>query len=130
MKKMVNGVVVDMTAEEIAEVTAQQAAYEAEAPIRDARTARDTGRYAELTVSIQGQDMVFDGYQLAQDNVRGAIEEFTTLDAMTRNDGTIDWTLADNSVVQLTLTDLQEVRKGFVVRYAQLHGAYTAAKNA
>jgi len=120
MQKSVDGVVMDCTPEEIAEAEALALVYEAEKAITDARITRDVGRVAPILVGGN----TFDADTISQDNIRAAIEEFDVL----APSGTIQWTLADNTIVPVTIEDLKAVKTAIVVRYAQLHAAYVEYK--
>lgn len=100
------------------------------APIVDsivaAKQARDSGQY--LPIEVGGR--IFDAHEAAQRNIEGAIRKFSLLDSMLRSDGTLDWTLADNSDIPVTLSDLVAVEDAIALRYALLHAQYTALKKA
>ena len=119
-KKSLNGVVVDMAQDEIDQCIANAAMIDAEVALGTLKLTRDIGRVAPITVGGR----TFDADAIAQANIRAAIEEFSVL----APSGTMQWTLEDNTVVPVTLAELKAVKTAIVVRFAELHAAYTEAR--
>ena len=95
-------------------------------PLLEAKGARDQGQFEPIEV----QGLIFDAHSEAQTNIEWAVKKFDVLDGINRNDGTLDWTLADNSIVPVTKQLLIDVEDAIVIRKAQLHKTYTDLKNA
>lgn len=95
-------------------------------PLLEAKGARDQGQFEPIEV----QGLVFDAHSEAQTNIEWAVKKFDVLDVLNRSDGTLDWTLADNSIVPVTKQLLIDVEDAIVIRKAQLHKTYTDLKNA
>jgi len=58
-----------------------------------------------------------------RENIQGSITYFETL---AQGADTINWTMADNSIVALTKTDLQDIIDTYVLRKAQAFAEYQA----
>jgi hypothetical protein len=87
---------------------------------------RDEGQYEPITVA----GVTYDANEQGQRNIKESIDNFELLDAALRGDGTLDWTLADNKTKAVTKLELIAVKNAVVLRYAGLHLAYTAFKDA
>lgn len=94
--------------------------------IKSAKAERDNGQYEPITVA----GVTYDANELGQRNIESAIDNFELLDAALRGDGTLDWTLENNTTKIVTKQQLIAVKNAVVLRYAGLHAAYTAFKNA
>ena len=62
-----------------------------------------------------------------RENIQGSIDYFEEL---SNGNGTITWTMVDNTEQELTLEELQEVLDGYVVRRAQVFAEYQSKKQA
>lgn len=60
-----------------------------------------------------------------RENIQGSIDYF---DMLSQGQGYITWVMADNTLANLTLADLQAVLDGFVARKAQAFAEYIARK--
>lgn len=94
-------------------------------PIQEAKDNRDNGQFEPIEV----QGLTFDAHSEARTNISWAVKKFGVLDALNRSDGTLDWTLADNTVHPVTKELLIEVEDAIVIRKAVLHKIYTDLKN-
>lgn len=93
-----------------------------EALLNDAKLARASANDAPI---VSG-GFTWDMDDEARDTILGAIDEFPFLDSILRNDGTLDWTMADNTQAVVTLEDLMAVKQAAVLRKAVLHAEYVA----
>lgn len=98
-----------------------------------AKRQRDADELAPVTVQHRGQPVTFDMDEKSQRRIRVAIEAFTALQARAvelghPDNGSIPWTLNDDSVVEVTLTELEEARDAAAVRAFDLHIAYRGRK--
>lgn len=96
-----------------------------------AKSARDTGRYAPITVD----GLTYDATQEAYDNLQGVVNSWEVMiadqvliDAGMVVDGQMYWTLADNSNVLVTKAMLEAVVTAIRVRAGLLHAQYQADK--
>lgn len=99
----------------------------------EAKTVRDNGRFLPLTVTINTIDHTFDMDSTAQSNIAATLVSFEAarLSAVSLgwpDDGTLPWTLADNSILPLTSSDLQLVHDTAVTRGYELHATYQSTK--
>jgi hypothetical protein len=62
-----------------------------------------------------------------RENIQGAIDYF---DLLSQGQGSMTWTMADNTEKQVTLADLQAAKDGYVLRKAQAFATFQAAKTA
>lgn len=97
-----------------------------------AKEARDTGRYAPITVD----GLTYDATQEAYDNLQGVVSSWETMiadqaliDAGLVVDGKMYWTLANNSNTLVTKETLQAVVTAIRVRAGLLHAQYQADKS-
>ena len=97
-KKLVDGVLVDLTLEEIAEIELRNIRTP-EQLLSEAKAARQVEVYAIKVTTAAGN--VFDGDERSQDRMA------TTLAAMDDTD-TGPWVLADNSIITVTKAELRE----------------------
>lgn len=88
--------------------------------LTEAKEQRLAGRYAPISVAGK----TFDADELAQANINAVLDEWDIL----ATDGTVAWTLEDNSVVSLTQTELRAVKQSIILRNAQLHEDYRVYK--
>lgn len=98
-----------------------------------AKKIRDASRYHPLTVTIGVDEVTFDMDSTSQDNIKATLQSFEAarLAAVAGgwpDDGTLPWTLEDNSVRGVTLAELQAVHDAAVVRGYELHLAYQLKK--
>ncbi|MCA2497776.1 DUF4376 domain-containing protein [Vibrio sp. 2175-1] len=98
-----------------------------------AKSARDSGRYAPITVD----GLTYDATQEAYDNLQGVVSSWeimiadqALIDAGIVVDGQMYWTLADNSNVLVTKVMLEAVVTAIRVRAGLLHAQYQADKAA
>lgn len=91
----------------------------------EAKMERDEGQYLPIEVD----ELVFDAHFDAQRNIAWAVQKFEVLDELTRGDGTLDWTLADDSIVTVTKQTLIKLEDAIVIRKAILHKNYSQLKN-
>jgi hypothetical protein len=93
--------------------------------INQAKNVRNTGRYSPITIGIN----TFDADKEAQNNINYSIDGFNEI---TNHLGstTIPWTLADNSIIDVTLDALMAVKTAITLRAIDLHIQYTVEKAA
>ena len=94
--------------------------------LTQAKRDREQGRFAPVTVAGQ----TFDADARSQELIEGAVRKFAVLDQALRGDGSLDWTLADNTVVPVTLEGLTAVEDALAIRDAELHYQLQAVKGA
>lgn len=97
---------------------------EPQTKIDEAKEVRATKKAEPIYV----RGLMFDGDGSAQRNIMGAVRKFETLDAATRGDGTIDWTLYDNSIWPATKELLIAVEDAIAVRTLEAHKEYTISR--
>ena len=93
-----------------------------EALLAEAKATRDNGQYGNIEVS----GMIFDANEQSQRNIEVAIRKFD----LVSTDGFVYWTLADNTIIPLTLEQLISVEDAITLRFNQLHTDYTMTKMA
>lgn len=97
--------------------------------LAEAKQARDAGKFAPLTVGVN----TFDMDAQSQANIRAAIDSWHVIQpaavaAGWPDDGTIPWTLADNTEAPVTYDGLKAVRDAAAARGLALHLEYNAVK--
>ena len=98
---------------------------------RNAKYRRDVGRYAPITVD----GLTYDADETAYANIQGSVNNWDTLvndetllaKGLVR-DGTMLWTLADDSHTFVTKDQLEAVLSSLTLRAALLHVEYTESK--
>lgn len=80
-------------------------------------------REAKVSEPLNGFDVA---ETVDRENIKGAIEYFNSLST----DGTtINWTMADDTDMSVTLADLQSAADGYVLRKGQTFGEYQYFKS-
>lgn len=118
--------------------TAQQLYDDIEKPklIEGLKATRDAARFEPIVVNLSGADYTFDMDETAQKNIQGVLNSFEAVRQKTiqtigwPDDGTIPWTLHDNSQIPVTLAGLQKVHDAAATRVTELHFQYLQAKAA